>query len=1028
MRIRKQKQFNKSFACFIASIVIGNFAQAQVSIPELPANRWLFLAEEQYQQGHYQLALQSANKYLYLPALSSNPKSKDEQEKAAYYRAASEVKLNTPGCIDTALALLSSTANPAYKQRLAYTLAQYYFHHNELSQATAYYELAGISNLSNTELIDEKFELAYGYFNSRQFDKAEPLFAAIKELQQGKYFSAGNYYYGLLAYNENNYKDALQSFERIKDLPEYRNIVPYYIAEIHYFMGEREQALDYSLELIKRPEKLYYDNELHLLAAQCYFEDQKYNDALPYFEYYYEHIDKIRKEDLYEMAYCYYRVKNWNNAIDKFKQLSSSRDSLGQTAMYLLGDCYMNTDDKKSARNAFGICAEMPYNPGQQEASLILFAKLSYEMGYNDNALEELNYLLANFPNSKYRDEAKTLSSDLLIKTNNYAGAFEQLQDVTTKDATYRHVYQKVTYAYAIKQFQNGNLEYADSLLGMSLQYPEDPVYEAAAYFWRGELAYRMHHFPETIAYSQTFLNKNVSAASLQYLSSGATTQHAYLNMGYATMEQNNFNAAQGYFNHAQHIEARDTTASLVATAREADAVFMQKDYAHAAALYDKIIVAHGADEDYARFQKSIVLGLQGKKNEKAVLLQSLINKVPASKYANSARYELALVDIDDDKYQAAINLLQPLTVAMETRNIAPKAWMKIGFAYQQSGNSDKAIEAYKHVVTDYPASDERSAAMDALKGIYIENGHPAAYTQLLRENNLPSADSTVMDSTYYAAAEAQFAESKWDKAVKAFTLYLQQYPAGVFSIKAHYYRAESNYQLKNYKEAQVDYRFVLDNTWSPFTENSARRAAMIAYQQKDYDAAINYYEKLRGTAMGPENLQEAYSGLMQSSFYTNKYDNTIAYADTLLLMPNLDDSKMTVAQLYKARSLEELNKSEDALNIYKQLETAKEGAIAAEARYYMADAYYRADKLKDAETAATKSIRESGGYDYWIVKSYLLLSDILVKEKDYFNARATLESIVKHSKIPELKDEALKKLEEVKKLDKQQHSKLSEE
>ncbi len=82
---------------------------------------------------------------------------------------------------------------------------------------------------------------------------------------------------------------------------------------------------------------------------------------------------------------------------------------------------------------------------------------------------------------------------------------------------------------------------------------------------------------------------------------------------------------------------------------------------------------------------------------------------------------------------------------------------------------------------------------------------------------------------------------------------------------------------------------------------------------------------------------------------------------------------------------------------------------------------------VKEAEAAANETIKLSAGYDKWIVKSFLLLSDILVKEKDYFNAKATLESIVKHTKIPELKQEAATKLDEVKKLEKS-HSKLSEE
>jgi hypothetical protein len=83
-------------------------------------------------------------------------------------------------------------------------------------------------------------------------------------------------------------------------------------------------------------------------------------------------------------------------------------------------------------------------------------------------------------------------------------------------------------------------------------------------------------------------------------------------------------------------------------------------------------------------------------------------------------------------------------------------------------------------------------------------------------------------------------------------------------------------------------------------------------------------------------------------------------------------------------------------------------------------------EKLKEAEAAANETIRLSSGYDYWIVSSYLLLSDILVKENDYFNAKATLESIIKHSKIAELKQEAIKKLDNVKTLEKNS-SKLSE-
>ncbi len=1013
--------------CLVA-LIQAKVVIAQTHTPNLPENKWLVLAGEQYEQEHYAMAAQSAGKYLHRPHATVYTAETDARSKAYYFYAASLLKMNVEGCTDTALHIINTTSSPSWKQRTAFALAQYYFHHNQLARAVPYYEMAGIANLNNDEIAKEKFELAYCYFNLKKFDKAEPLFASIKELK-GKYYSAGNYYYGLLAYNQNSYQEALQSFERIKDEAQYKNIVPYYIAEIYYFTGQRDKALSEAVRLTNLKDKIYYDNELHLLAAQCLFEEARFEDALAYFEYFYDHTDKIRKEDLYEMAYSYYKVKEWNNAIEKFKPLSNAHDSLGQAAMYLLGDCYLKAGDKSSARNAFGFCADMAYNPAQQEAALILNAKLSYEMGYNDDARARLTTLLTDYPASPYKDEAKTLMSDILLKSSNYEEAFNALRDVASKSGNYWEVYQKVTYGYAMQQVMAGNINGGDSLLTMSLSHPKDATYEAAAWFWKSEIAYRGQRYKDVIRDGQKYLDvaaNFLGEAKTRYLSPSATFQHAYLNMGYAAMQDNDYTAAQLYFSKAQQGSGLDQAAVLAATLREADAVFMQKDYARAASLYDKVIAANGSDVDYATFQKAILLGLQGKAGEKAALLQSIFNKVPPSKYAKGARYELALVYIKEDKYQPAINTLQPLTQAIE-HDLASKAWMKIGFADQQMGNKTKAIEAYKHVVTEYPHSEERPAALDALRSLYIESNQPAAYAQLLKDNNLPSADRNELDSTYYAAAEALVSTAKWDKAKQALDEYLSQFPNGAFTTKAFYYRGESNYQLRDFKAALADYEAVLSRPWSDFSENSARRASLIAYQNNDFDKALDYYQLLRSMAMGKENLQLAYTGMMRSSYNLKKYDEAAAYADTLLTLPEVDENTLSEASFYKAKTLQLSGKADDALNSYKQLANSKNGAIAAEARYHIAEIYLQQNRLKDAEEAANNARLKSSGYDYWVVRSNILLADVLVKEKDYFNAKALLQSIVKNTKIADLKQEASQKLEQVKALEKKQ-SKLSEE
>ena len=1027
MMLRKQNWWSALQVAIMAGCVLSARASyAQVLTPDIPKNRPLLLVEEQYRQGLYALSQQSARQYLNDLGGAVFAEKPTDIEKAKYYIALSALKTGAPGCADSALDAMNSISNPAYNQRINFSLAQYYFQHDQFPKAIPLYETASNSNLDKTELSDKDFELAYCYFNNKQFTKAEPLLRAIIELKDGKYYKAGNYYYGLLSYNENKYKAALQSFDKIKDAREYKSVVPYYIAEIYYFMGEREKALKLANDIIASREKSYYDKELHLLAAQCLFEDQKYADARPYFEYYYDHADKIRKQDLYEMAYCDYRTSDWAKAIEKFKMLNNSADSLGQTAMYLLGDCYLNLPDMQSARNAFGLCADMSFNKIQQEASMMLYARISYETEYDDEALRQLNLLLKTFPYTQYKDEANTLISGLLVKTNKYDEALKHLEDVSRKDEGYWPVFQKATYGFAVQQFRSGDLGRAYKYFDLSLQHPVNGAYESAALFWKSEIAYRQHHYTDVITFSQEFVSrKNERAVS--HISPLATAQHAYLNMGYAAMETKNFSAAQNYFSHAQQEHSQDTYSGMVAILREADAVFMQKNYSRAISLYDKIIATDTADADYARYQKSILLGLMGKNNEKISLLQSLINSDPPSPYANHARYDVALTYIESDKYPQALGYLRQLADSVSDKSFAPQAWMKIGFINQQINENGKAIAAYKHVVIDYPASEDRLAALDALKSLYIQGNQPAAYTQLLRANNLPSADSSSLDSTYYAAAESQFANGKFEDALTGFNNYLQQYPQGIFAIKARYYRAESNYQLRNFKEARADYDVILSGAWNDFFENSAKHAANIAYDTKDYTAAFNYYWQLRNSTSSDQTRALAYNGLVKSGYNSGKYRESAEYADSLLAIKGISAETTDDALYFKARSMQHYDSSAAVISLYRELSNNKNGEIAAESRYHIAEILFKQDKLKEAEEAANETIHKSAGYDYWIVRSYLLLSDILVKQKDYFNAKATLQSVAKHTKIEELKQEATKKLEEVNVLEKHK-SKLSDE
>lgn len=1019
----------KKASCLIAgaffSLCFSNNAIAQEHIINQPQYAWLKLAEEQYHQGHYELAAQSAGKYLLLDPKILYNNSVDAKEMASYYQTLSRIKLYADGAEDSAVQFIVTTTNPTYKQRASYALGQYYFEKQQFAKAIPAFEKVQLANLTNDEIADLKFQLAYCYFTNKQFDKAAPLFEAVNGLS-GRYANAGTYYHGLLAYNDGKYDEALSSFKKIIADPKYTNIVSFYVAEIYYFKGQKSEALDKVFELTKSKEKSIYDNELHLLAAQILFEEKRYGDALPYFEYYYKNVDKIRKEELYEMAYSYYQVHEWENAIEKFKPLSNSRDSLGQTAMYLLGDSYLKTNNKASARNAFGIAADIPMNKAQQEASLMMHGMLSYEMGFHNDAMNSFRALFNLYPDTKYAGEARTLLSGLLLRTNDYEEAYALLQKADDRSSRYWNIYQKVTYGNAMQQLQDGDLTDADKFLDLSLTQPVNSDYQMAAFFWKGEIAYRKGNYQEAYNYSKRVVDADNNDAS--YISPQATMANANLNLGYAAMELNDYAAAQSYFKNAQQ-QAGGTPSAVAATAtlREADAYFMQKKFKEAKALYDEVIASNVSEADYARLQKAIISGIDGKTDEKIKTLNQIIGKIPASPYLANARYELGLTYIEEDKYSAAITALQPLLDNNMGKEYSAKAWMKTAFAYQQLNKDDKAMDAYQHIVANYPASEEKTAALEALRNLYIEQNKPEAYAALLKEHNIGSDAEQSLDSTYYAAAETQVAASKWADAKKSLSSYLEKYPNGIFTTRAHYYLAESHFHLKEYDAALKEYDAVLALPWNEFSENSAKNAAKIVYEKNDFAAANNYYKQLRTNAMSAENLQLAYTGLMRTEYNQQHLEAAARYADTLSALPEADAKMMDEVDFYKAKALQHENKNDEALAAYEQLKTTKNTAIADEVKYRIAELHFAKGNLKEAEAQAAYNLKSGAGNNYWVVKSYILLADIMTRQKDYFNAKATLQSIIKNAKYDDLKQDATRKLEEVKALEKQQ-TKLSGE
>jgi hypothetical protein len=88
---------------------------------------------------------------------------------------------------------------------------------------------------------------------------------------------------------------------------------------------------------------------------------------------------------------------------------------------------------------------------------------------------------------------------------------------------------------------------------------------------------------------------------------------------------------------------------------------------------------------------------------------------------------------------------------------------------------------------------------------------------------------------------------------------------------------------------------------------------------------------------------------------------------------------------------------------------------LGAEAGFQLSLNEFNQELLSQAEASAMAVISNENPSDYWQSRCYILLGNLFSKQKDFFNAKATLESIIENCKIKDLVTMAEEDLERIK-------------
>lgn len=992
-------RFLLSLTLFLYSI--SSFAQANHNVTD--PEKDFKVAKEYFIKGDYSLAYP-----LLKPLMDKYPASTESShaylnQDISYYFIVCGLKLGHESEEEAAQHFVEAANNEPRQQMMSFHLARYYFNKSDYARAVIYYERAGYDNLSNDEIADAKFELAYSYFNVSQFDKAKPLFNEIHQLPDNKYYYDASYYYGYLSYKDKDFKEALSSFKIIESIPKYKGLVPYYIAQIYYFQKNADESLRYAEKALAQNEA-FYRKDLNLLMGQIYFEKKQFAKALPLLEAYVTSSDKVSKEVMYELSYCYYDANMVNKAIEGFKQLSNEKDSLGQNSMYLLGDLYLRTNQKVNARNAFKYCADNSSNRLQQEISRFNYAKLSFELGYNDVALNTMKEFLDFYPASVYANEGKEILINILANTNNFKESLAMYEAFENPTATMKRIYPKILFGRAVEYINEQNLKAADDMLSKIVRDPNAGQVLPFANFWKGEIAYRLSRYDEAIKYVSEYLKYGG-------IQGEANPDNAHYLLGYSFLKLENYpKAFENFRQVATTVSSGSSTLEQDAYVRAADANFMLKNYSAAKSMYQNVVNNSLPQSDYSLYQVALIDGINNPA-EKIKSFNALIQRYPQSDLTAESYMQIANTYMAQEKFRDAIPYLNKVLGIKSASGMFPKAYLKLGLSNYNLENNEEALKQYQKLIGDYPQSLEAEEALGNLKNIYIELGRPNDYVDFVKKSGKIISISEA-DSLTYAAAELKYTNEDCAGAITSFNNYLSKYPKGAYSLDANYYMSECYSKNKDWQNAVKGYDAIVSQGSSPFAEKSALAASRIYYfELKDYEKSKAAFSQLQSLATNPENELEALRGLTRSYHQTKDYVQANNTAKELLTKKGISTDDKAIANLVLGKSLQVNNQCNEAIAAFKQVVAINKSEWGAEARYEIAHCYFILSQLAASEKSAMETIK-SAGVDYWVAKSYILLGDIYLQQKDYFNAKATFKSVADNSTIPDLKKEAQDKLD----------------
>ena len=929
---------------------------------------------------------------------------------ADLYHAKCAVRLDQPEAEKQVFDFLRNQAPSTESSQAALEIGNYYFESKKYEQALDYYDLAPSSASSGAVRDEIRFKKGYSYFLTDRCPQAQTAFSGLKENTKSEWYYPANYYHAFCSFKAGRYDDAAKSFQRCEQAPEYSKNVPYYLTQIYFAKKQYDLVISYGGSKAK-DEQLKNRAELNQLVGQAYFEKGDYKRALPYLEYAATNLrTQLRSVDFYQLGYAQHQNGFYKQAITNFEaQTKMDKDNaMGQNGLYHLADCHLRNNNKHAARTYFGQAAALNYDLSVKDDAQINYAKLSYELKLDREALVALQSIPST---SRNYEDAQALMGELFLNTRDYDRAVATLEGVKNRTPRLDEIYQQVCYLRGLQLYNDKQHDEARRFFNKSLENPINKRTAALCSYWLGSISNEKGEYNFSKNHIAAFLNQAKSYNDLPEESN--LTMGNYI-QGYNLLKQNDYTNAltsfkqtvDGIKRNLKTIQSEQIKSGVLGDAilRAGDCHFKRNQYRDALTYYDEAISKKYDGFEYAIFQKAVIKGLTGNPLDKVIALEDLVKTYPNGRFTDDALFQIGDTYTEMGRLDQAVPPFRRIVTDFRGRSsLINKALLKLGLISYNQGNSTKALEYYKQVFDNNPDNTEAKDALAAIEEIYVRDlNRPDEYFAFLETRPGYNVNTASKDSVTFQSAEFQYQDGRYALAIEGFTNYLAKYPNGRYVLPAYFMRAESYSQssVSKFDMALKDYAYVVGKGPSKNYMKSCEKASLLAYNYtKDYASALEFARKWEESAVSESARFEAQVLVMRSAYATNNSAVLTEYAQKVSTATLASPEQAATANYYLGKMSYDRGDFDRAQPYLQRVTQSSTTIIMAESYHLLAQILYRQRNYDKAEELIGNANQSSAGYDDWIARNLILLSDVYAAKGDKSSATAALEAVLENYK-----------------------------